>query len=1028
MIGGPTGAKIGWMVGSAVGGMLSQQDQHSEGPRLGDLSVQASTYGGMKPILYGTMRVNGNVIFCTDKREVATTTDQSGKGGPSVTSTTYTYNVDMAIAVCANQIAGIRKIWNNGKLIYDQSSGASISTVIASSTKSAGFKVYLGSETQLPDPTLEATLGVGNVPGYRGTAYVVFDHMDCPNGQIPQLSFEVAASVNSTTPVIDYGKVPGQASPTTNKAVINQDGAWHFQDAATVFPKLVAPGYVSSRPPIGGVPGTLYPLHGGGSAQAIVSAWNGSAYVLTAYDLKTGGSKNVYTSTPPHIYAADNPRASIDSVTGKIASDVWIGITGTTHNLAIFPSGVLINPPDPVVSSAFYNNVVYIPVLVAGVTYINEYSGDDGTFLSQIQAPVNGAVLNFLPLVTADGIYLCVFAASRTSPLSFYKHIGSAWAPLTLNVSLPDVSQIQSFWCTDRYAIVGPASNGEAANTNGYYLVNFNAITPVDPTVSSQITDICTRAGLPSAQLDTSSLTDTVTGYALTRVAAARASLDPLLTGFFIDGIESDGILKFRNRKSLTPVATISFDELAASQDGSAPGDPLPLQRTQEIDLPRSVAINYINVDADYQPGTEPSRRIVTASINDVVTELPLATNSARAATVASALLYDAWNERNKRTAALTRKYAHLDAGDVVTLEYPRGTFAPKRITKANDTGILIELELSDADGTIYTVAGTGASPGGSQVGISLPPPTLLELLDIPILRDADDNPGMYVAMNGLGPNWPGAVLYMGTDDASLAIRGGVSAGTVMGYAATALGNWAQGIMDQINSVTVTIGQGALSSDTRDNVLDKGTNAALLGSEIIQFTTATSLGNNQYQLSGLLRGVRGTESQAGTHVIGERFVMLQFAGLVRPLFDLSELNQNRKFRAITNGLSINSQISTDGKNTGAGVKPLNPVNLRRSTLANDITLTWDRRTRSSVTFPANGVDVPLFEASESYSVDVYSSNAFATIVRTIASSSPQITYTSAQQTADGLTPGAAVNVRVYQLGAAGRGYPLQGTI
>jgi hypothetical protein len=560
-------------------------------------------------------------------------------------------------------------------------------------------------------------------------------------------------------------------------------------------------------------------------------------------------------------------------------------------------------------------------------------------------------------------------------------------------------------------------------------MVRFDSPTPIDPTVASVLSDICTRAGLPSAKIDTGSLADTVTGYAITRVGAARANIEPLLKAFFIDAIESDGLLKFRKRQSLTSVATISFDELGAEPDGTAPGDPLPLQRTQEVDLPRSVAINYINAAADYQPGTETSRRIVTGSINDLVDELPIAISAARAATVADALLYDAWNERNQRQARLTRKYANLDAGDVVTIEYPQGSFSPKRLTRANDTGVLLELDLVDSDGAIYTVSGTGASPAAAQAGISLPPPTRLELLDIPILRDADDNAGLYVALNGYGSSWSGAALYIGHDDASLALRGGVTKGAAMGYADTALGNWSSLMMDQSNTVLVTLAFGALSSATRDDILDKGANLALLGSELIQFTTATLIGGSQYRLSGLLRGVRGTETSTGSHAAGDRFVLLQLAGgILRPLFDLAELNATRKFRAISTGLALNSQASTSGKNTGAGLKPLNPVNLRRSTAANDITLTWDRRTRSSVTFPANGVDVPLFEASESYSVDVYSSNTFATVVRTLASGTPTITYTSAQQTADGLTPGAAVNVRVYQLGAAGRGNYLQGTL
>jgi hypothetical protein len=103
------------------------------------------------PMLFGTMRAAGNVIFCTDKREVPNEQEQGGKGGPKVTTTTYTYNVDMAIALCEGPIVGIRKIWSNGKLVYDASEDASAtSRWPAASTRKAGRSI---SATKTSCPT-----------------------------------------------------------------------------------------------------------------------------------------------------------------------------------------------------------------------------------------------------------------------------------------------------------------------------------------------------------------------------------------------------------------------------------------------------------------------------------------------------------------------------------------------------------------------------------------------------------------------------------------------------------------------------------------------------------------------------------------------------------------------------------------------------------------------------------------------------------------------------------------------------------
>lgn len=55
--------QVGWLVGSLIGSQLFAEKQKVEGPRLGDLQVQASTYGmGIRQV-FGSMRLAGNVIW-----------------------------------------------------------------------------------------------------------------------------------------------------------------------------------------------------------------------------------------------------------------------------------------------------------------------------------------------------------------------------------------------------------------------------------------------------------------------------------------------------------------------------------------------------------------------------------------------------------------------------------------------------------------------------------------------------------------------------------------------------------------------------------------------------------------------------------------------------------------------------------------------------------------------------------------------------------------------------------------------------
>ena len=61
-----------------------------------------------------------------------------------------------------------------------------------------GLAIYLGTDTQMPDPTIQAYMGAGAVPGYRNTAYVVFDQLVLTNygNTVPTMTFEVIQNSN----------------------------------------------------------------------------------------------------------------------------------------------------------------------------------------------------------------------------------------------------------------------------------------------------------------------------------------------------------------------------------------------------------------------------------------------------------------------------------------------------------------------------------------------------------------------------------------------------------------------------------------------------------------------------------------------------------------------------------------------------------------------------------------------------------------------------------------------------------------
>jgi hypothetical protein len=201
-------ASIGYSIYSA----LNQPSQRSEGPRLGDLAVQSSARGVPIPKVWGSMRIAGNLI---DGKKYEERTEESlgGKfGGGGGTQVTYKYFADFAVSLCEGPITGVRRVWLNSKLWYTAADDASETELEASADHERYGKLYLGTTSQLPDPTLEAIHGAGNVPPYRRTAYIVFTRLPLENfgNAIPNVSVEVCNTPASfTAPTIHTGANDG---------------------------------------------------------------------------------------------------------------------------------------------------------------------------------------------------------------------------------------------------------------------------------------------------------------------------------------------------------------------------------------------------------------------------------------------------------------------------------------------------------------------------------------------------------------------------------------------------------------------------------------------------------------------------------------------------------------------------------------------------------------------------------------------------------------------------------------------------
>jgi len=1028
---------LGFLAGSALGALLDPQ----KGPQISDLHLQGSTYGAVIPICYGTMRVAGQVIWTTNLHPH----QNKGKGGGGPEVTTYTASFD--VLICEGPISGIQRIWADGTLIYD-------TTGTVTGLPSLPMVFYSGAETQLPDPTEESAMGVGFVPAYRGYARVVFTELDLTNygNSLPRLTFQVFTAsgvvpwrVSSFTP---WSLTTGKAGATFNGSVItisqpdsagNVDVSQWTTQGVQIGPTVTSPGGTQTIPIVG------------------VNAWAGLVG-------GGGGTYHFFTIDPVALTSIDLGLAN--GLTGILGSPYELG-----GNWPVFCNGFIYTIGDSGAGSQVlgqYNCPGGIPGLFntsytfAGTDKIKALGTSDTGHIYVItrDASLNTTLWRFLP---GSGLTLDTSWNNATvSPT----HVGSGnfndffvyqnvictqWQVAASQDSI-GLTQINGPLLTDISVILTttgarPQFLGGSTGLGIDPLGVFSVLPPSGPVpLSTIVADISNRCGLAASQYNVAALIDLVPGFLISNQSTGRDNIMELRTAYFFDAVESSSVLNFVKRGGPS-VISIPDNDLAAQSGHTGTPPPLALvERTQEVDLPNTMYVVFIDPNDQYLNGTQYARRLVTNSQTVATVQLAVALTVSTARAVAQLLLYTAWLERNVITFILSRQYAVYEPTDVITAHGYTIRVTDKTYVANN----LIQLKGVVTNTGTFIAGPGGAVSGGNPNGpptTSSQSPTNLLMLNLPLIVDTDYPYGPYAAMAGSSATlpWGGGILYESTDGGTTYKQiTSESTPQVMGLVTSPPGNFLGGnIFDKINSFVVTIGNGGgtLSSATESAVLN-GANVAYIGSgsgstgEVIQFASATLVAANTYVLSDLLRGRRGTEWQMGQHAAGELFLLLPSLDINGPY---SDLGQPRQWKALSGGQALAAVTPQTFIDTGETLRPYSPTNIYgASDGSGNVTINWTRRTRIGGQW-ADFTDVPLSESSESYVLQIWNST-FTVCARVVGGNqsnpasgpatitSPTFVYTAAMQTADFGQNEQHIYVSIGQLGSFGLGVQAFATI
>jgi len=485
-------------------------------------------------------------------------------------------------------------------------------------------------------------------------------------------------------------------------------------------------------------------------------------------------------------------------------------------------------------------------------------------------------------------------------------------------------------------------------------------------------------------------------------------------------------VLKFVKRSAdLVPIEIADADLDAYD----ATGEPsfMETSRTMDNELPSTLSVGYMNRAMDYEVNTRQAKRILDStqdSSGEAQLTFSMVFTDTKAQEIAEVNLFTAWQNRISYSLKLPKKYCYLEPTDVIRV---RGHTARIITIKESPSGILELTLLDEALGNYAPhVVVTESLPiiqTPQQVS-----GTTLALLDIPLIKDEDEGVVIYlaVARSEADKVWTGASIQRSTNGLNFTEIAAVMTESTLGTATSVLGDYTGNTFDELNSVSITLEYGALTSSSEEAVLG-GANLAYLGGELIQFKTATLEEDGSYTLTGLLRGRRGTEHRIATHVPDERFVLLD--SVLRVTTPTSDIEVIRTYRAVSTGQVPATARVLPLFFKAKSVRPYTPVQLgggRNS--SGDVVISWTRRTRLSGEWRSN-VDVPIGETTEAYEVDIFSDDTFSTVKRTLSTSTPTVTYTAADQVTDFGSPQPEIFVNIHQLSSiVGRGLALTGSV
>lgn len=600
--------------------------------------------------------------------------------------------------------------------------------------------------------------------------------------------------------------------------------------------------------------------------------------------------------------------------------------------------------------------------------------------------------------------------------------------------------------------------------------IKYDRCVPTAIALSTAVTDIVEDSGeLAAADLDLTALTGkTLRGYVRPTRAKVRADLEPLTIPFQFALVESGDKIKAVARGGASSRTIPEADLLPVGGDRGG-ADRLVVDRSQEFEVPLQLDLRYADVDRDYQEGNQSQQRIQDPAPSQqgrskTTIEIPIALQADEARQAIEAALYNAWVARTNYQFNVGPKHADLEPEDVVTVQNAGVDYVTRLAQLEVGLGYAVDVRSQSEDPEHYASSAEGSAGDVTPQSFGAPGGTELFVLDIPLLRDADDTAqkgsGVYLAFGAFSAFWRAALADRSLDGGATWDRFSLSRGeSPWGFLNAAVAaipllddntyDSKIDVIDETTQIVVSMVQGAddLDSVTRADLFTAIGNANVLiigeqdEAEIIKYANVTDNGNGTVTIDTMLRGRRGTEEAAvAGHGAGTRCVFVNESVLNREGIDLNRVGVTDLYRATSLGEIVQTSAVRSITLNANDLRPYSVSDPVASpafdpgspTRSGTVTVTWTRRTRVGGQTDLNdGIgqdEVPLAEDDEEYEAVLLDKTTglevASTLKQGITDDAVGAGFDSTDRTNAGYTTSEKFNVRIYQISdAVGRGFP-----